>query len=153
MIILTTSQVKEIADHLDCGLKCYYNRKTNEIKAILDFDNNPGADEEPWQDLIDEIEEHFEDYLVFEQMSSNESFQMMMAFVNEVEDESLRKRLVWALNRSHPFRNFKDEIDYNSEYREGWFKFKKNKYIEYVKLTILEYNQNDVLNLNEKGQA
>ena len=153
MIILSTTQIKEIADQLDCGLKCFYNRKTNEIKEILDFDNNPGADEEVWQDLLDEIEEHFEDYFVFEQMSSNESFQVMVAFVNEVEDETFRKRLVWALNRSHPFRNFKDEIDYNGEYRERWFKFKEDKYIDYVKKKILEYNQIEALNLDEKGQA
>ena len=153
MIILSTSQIKEIADHLDCGLKCYYNRKTNEIKAIPDFDKSIYVDTEIWQDLIDEIEEHFEDYFVFEQMSSSESFQVMIAFVNEVEDESFRKRLVFALNRSHPFRKFKDEIDFNGEYRERWFKLKEEKYIEYVKMAILEHNQIEILNLDEKGQA
>jgi hypothetical protein len=153
MIILSTSQIKEIANHLDCGLKCYYNRKTNEIQAIPDFDNSVFVEKETWQDLIDEIDEHFEDYFLFEQMSSSGSFQVMIEFVNEVEDESFRKRLVFALNRSHPFRNFKDEIDSNSEYRERWFKFKEDKYIENIKLTILEYNQIEVLNLFEKGQA
>ena len=77
----------------------------------------------------------------------------MIAFVNEVEDESFRKRLVFALNRSHPFRKFKDEIDFNGEYRKRWFKLKEEKYIEYVKMTILEHNQIEVLNLDEKGQA
>ena len=153
MIILSTNQIKEIADHLDCGMKCFYNKKTNEIKAIQDFDKSIYVDTEIWQDLIDEIEEHFEDYFVFEQMSSSESFQVMIAFVNEVEDESFRKRLVFALNRSHPFRKFKDEIDFNGEYRERWFKLKEEKYIEYVKMAILEHNQIEILNLDEKGQA
>jgi len=153
MIILSTNQIKEIADHLDCGMKCFYNKKTNEIKAIQDFDKSIFVDKEIWQDLIDEIDEHFEDYFVFEQMSSSESFQVMIAFVNEVEDESFRKRLVFALNRSHPFRKFKDEIDFNGEYRKRWFKLKEEKYIEYVKMTILEHNQIEVLNLDEKGQA
>ena len=153
MIILSTSQIKEIADHLDCGMKCFYNKMTNEIKAIQDFDKSIFVDKEIWQDLIDEIDEHFEDYFVFEQMSSSESFQVMIAFVNEVEDESFRKRLVFALNRSHPFRKFKDEIDFNGEYRERWFKLKEEKYIEYVKMAILEHNQIEVLNLDEKGQA
>ena len=153
MIVLTKSQIKEIADHLDCGLKCYYNKKTDEIVAILDFDQNPGADEEVWQDLINEVENHFEDYFLFEQMSSSEGYQVIIEFVNEIEDESLRERLVLALEKKHPFRNFKDEIDFNGDYREMWFKFKSDKYIEYVKKQILEYNQLEALNLDQKGQA
>jgi len=141
MLKLTEQQIKEIADLLDSGLICYYNKETHEIKEILDFESNEYADTEVWQEIIDEIEENSEDYFEFERMSSNEFFRVMEEFIDEVENEELKKRLVWALSRNHPFRNFKDEIDYNGEYRERWFEFKLGKYIEFVEHQILEYNQ------------
>jgi hypothetical protein len=152
MIDLTKEQIKEIADNLDSGLKCYYNKITHELKEILDFDANPGADEEPWQEMIDEIEENYSDYVVFEQMGSRESFNVMEDFIEEVDNIEFKKRLSWALSRSHPFRNFKDEIDYQGEYRERWFKFKTGKYIEYVEKQILEYNELEEFRKNEEGQ-
>ncbi len=36
---LTEKQIKEIADNLDSGMKCYYNQKTGETKTIIDFDS------------------------------------------------------------------------------------------------------------------
>lgn len=46
---LTDEQIREIADNLDAGLKCFYNLKTGEIKTLLNFDNWAGADMEPWE--------------------------------------------------------------------------------------------------------
>ena len=30
-------QIEEIADGLDCGFRCFYHRKTGEIKTVLNF--------------------------------------------------------------------------------------------------------------------
>jgi hypothetical protein len=152
MLELTEQQIKEIADLLDSGLVCYYNKITHEIKEILDFENNEYTDTEVWQELINEIEEHSDQYFKFERMSSQESFGIMAEFIDEVENEELKNRLAWALNRNHPFRNFKDEIDYNGEYRERWVKFKAGKYFEHVENQILEYNQLEGIRENEEEQ-
>ena len=116
MLILTNTQIKNIAENLDAGMKCFYNKKTNEVKEVIDFENNEDADKELWQDLIDEIELNFEDYYIFERMTSSESFLVMADFVNKIEEEAIRKRLVWIMNRNHPFRNFKAEIENNGDY-------------------------------------
>ena len=39
MIKLADQQIKEIAENLDCGMKCFFNKQTGEIKTLLDFDN------------------------------------------------------------------------------------------------------------------
>ena len=39
MINLTKDQIKEIAEQLDCGMRCYINKETGEIKTTPDFDN------------------------------------------------------------------------------------------------------------------
>jgi hypothetical protein len=152
MITLSKDQIKKIADFLDSGLKCYYNKITHEIKEILDFDST-GADTEGWEDLIEELDEHFENYVEFEKMSSHESFKVMVDFTNEVvDDETFRKRLIWALNRPHSYRNFKNEIDFQGgEYRQKWFKFKGEKYIEYVERQILELNEMAEFRANEEA--
>lgn len=151
MIKVSKEQIKEIADLLDSGLKCYYNLKTHEVLSIIDFDTNYYADPTDWEDIINELEDNYADYFEFERMTSRESFQVMEDFIDEIQDEALRKRLVWSLNRSHPFRNFKDEIDYNGEYREAWFQFKQAKYIEHVENIIHRYNQLEEFNKNEKN--
>jgi hypothetical protein len=150
MITLTEEQIKEIADNLDAGLKCFYNKLTFEIKEILDFDSHPGADEEPWQEIIDEIDEHFDDYVVFEPMENYESFRIMEEFADSVNDKALKGSLFTVLSRKHPFRNFKNIIDNSGEYRQMWFEFKGNKYIEYVKQQLQVFNRREEENREEQ---
>lgn len=139
---LSEEQIKSIAEELEAGFKVYLNIETKEIKSIIDFDNNYDADTEPWEEDIKEIEEKFDKYLEFEKMDSRESFQVMEEFVVTVEDEELRKKLELGLSLSKPFRNFKDIIDGENEYRKNWFAFKSAKYIEYVKEQLESYNNN-----------
>lgn len=44
------------------------------------------------------------------------------------------------LNRSKPFSNFKWIIDNSGDYRQKWFDFKNQKYIEWVEEKISELN-------------
>lgn len=37
---LTEEQIKSIAEELEAGFEVYLNIETNEIKSIIDFDNN-----------------------------------------------------------------------------------------------------------------
>jgi wyosine [tRNA(Phe)-imidazoG37] synthetase (radical SAM superfamily) len=130
---LNDKQIEEIADNLDSGMKCFYNLKTGEIKTIINFDNWIGADKEPWEEDINEIENNLDNYVEFEGLSTQESFRIMADFAENVDNNSLQERLVNALNKSKPFGNFKWQIDNSGDYRQEWFNFKKARYIDWVK--------------------
>lgn len=129
----TEKQIEEIADNLDCGMRCYYNLKTGDLKTIIDFDSWIDADEEPWDKDLKEIEENWSDYIEFEGMTSNDSFKIMTDFADNIDNKKIQDKLYNALNKSKPFRNFKWQIDNSADYRQQWFDFKKIRYIQLVK--------------------
>ena len=137
---LTEEQIESIADELDSGLKVFVNIETLEIKTIIDFDSFYDADPEPWEKDIEEIEENYDKYFMFEKMDARESIWVMEEFTETVGDEKLRDRLELCLQLSKPFRNFKDVINCAGDYRKQWFKFKKENYIDFVKEQLLRYN-------------
>jgi len=129
---LSKKAIKEIAENLDCGMVCYVHIETKEVKSIIDLDNIY-ADEELWREDIDEIEKNWDKYLKIDKMPSREAFQLMEDFTEQVSNKEIRNRLVYALNRNRPFKNFKYEVDYNEDVRQHWFKFKAYRYEEWVK--------------------
>jgi len=135
-MVLTDVQIREIADCMESGMKCYYNRLTGDIKTIIDFDSWIYADEELWEEDLNEIDEHFGDYFVFENMTSNDSFNLMADFVDVVDDSKIQSKLINALNKPKPFSNFKRAIDVSGDYRQQWFEFKTSRYIDWVKEQI-----------------
>ena len=140
---LTEEKIREIAENLDVGLRCFYHLKTGEIEATPDF-NQPdwfGQDTEPWQETLDKLDENWGDYFEFEKMTSHESFEVMADFAETVDNKKLQDRLYRALNKSKPFRNFKWEIDNSGEYRQKWFDFKNQRLIEFVKDQIEQHNR------------
>ena len=129
---LSNKKIKEIAEKLDCGMICYINLKTNEIQSIIDLNDLYLEEEEHWKEDLDE-EEDWESYIKIEKMPSRDAFLIMEDFTDQVSNKEIRNRLIYALNRSKPFKNFKYEVDYNEEVREKWFKFKAYRYEEWVK--------------------
>ena len=127
---LTDNQIREIAELLECGLQCYVHKPTDTIEYHPDIDEM--FDPEPWQDLIDKIEENWDDYERFEKMDSSQAFRVMEDFVDSIDPNETKKRLEYALSRPKPFRNFKYEID-QSKYRQTWFDFRLNANINWVK--------------------
>lgn len=140
MIKLADIQIKEIADNLDSGMRCFYNKKTKEIKYVLNFDNWIGADEEPWEEDLKEIENNWDYFIEFECMTSNDSFNVMADFIDTVDNQKLQGKLITALNKSKPFQNFKWVIDNSGDYRQHWFDFKNSRYIDWIN------NQLDLIN-------
>lgn len=140
MINLTKDQIKEIAEQLDCGNRCYINKETGDIKTTPDFDNGY-ADEELLADVLAELEENWDKYIQIEKMESHESFDLMADFADSVDSRELRDSLINALNRKHPFRNFKWIVDNSGPYRQKWFAFKNQRLIEWVKdqLEVLDF--------------
>jgi hypothetical protein len=74
-------------------------------------------DTEAWQEELDKLEENFLDYKQIEAMESNDSFSVMENFANQVNDARLQEKIFNALNRKHPFREFKFVIDNSGECR------------------------------------
>jgi len=149
MIKLTGQQIKNIAEELECGMRCYYNKKTGEIKSVMDVDKHAYGDTEFWEDAAQEIEDHYDDYVEFEGMESFDSFKIMEDFANRIEDFGLKSALFGALSRKHPFRNFKNIIDNSGPYRQEWFDFKSQRYIEWVKDIIATHNRREEEDIDE----
>lgn len=129
---LKDEEIKSIAEDLDCGMKVYINKETGEIKSIIDPNDLYFVDDEFPDENLKDIENNYDKYFEIDKMDSRESFRVMEEFVDNLEDIELKKKLDLGLSLSKPFRNFKDIIDSETEYRERWFQFKNQKYIEYV---------------------
>ena len=99
------------------------------------------ADEELWADVLEELEENWDKYIQIEKMESYESFNLMADFAESVDSKELRESLINALNKKHPFRNFKWVVDNSGPYRQKWFDFKNHRLIEWVKdqLEVLDF--------------
>ncbi len=140
MINLTNDQIKEIAEQLDCGMRCYINKETGEIISVLNFESWQTDDREPWEDVLNELEEHWDKYIEIERMESHESFEIMADFANSADSRELRNSLINALNKKHPFQNFKWVVDNSGPYRQKWFNFKNQCLIEWVEKKLDEIN-------------
>jgi len=140
MINLTNDQIKEIAEQLDCGMRCYINKETGEIKSVLNFESWQTDDRESWEDVLNELEENWDKYIEIERMESHESFEIMADFAENVDSRELRDSLINALNKKHPFQNFKWVVDNSGQYRQKWFDFKNLKYLEWVENKLDEIN-------------
>lgn len=105
MLNPSKDQIKEIAEELDCGMRCYINKESGEIKTVLNFESWQTDDREPWEDVLNELEENWDKYVEIERMESRESFEIMADFAENVDSRDLRDSLINALNRKHPFQN------------------------------------------------
>jgi hypothetical protein len=140
MINLTKDQIKQIAEQLDCGMRCYINKETGEIKTVLNFESWQTDDREPWEDVLNELDENWDKYFEIERMESHESFKIMADFTETVDSRELCDELINALNRKHPFQNFKWVVDNSGPYRQKWFDFKNQRNIEWVENKLDEIN-------------
>ncbi|NJW54542.1 hypothetical protein, partial [Salinimicrobium oceani] len=92
-----------MAELLLCGQICFLNIRTGE------FDYHPSEmdffpdEDNPWQEVIDKIENNWDDYIRIEPMNSNQSYAVMETFADQLEADGFRKKLLTALNRPKPF--------------------------------------------------
>lgn len=128
---LSKEQIKGIAEELDAGMKVFINKENLEIKSVLDWDNLMD-DTGFWENELETIYNEWSDFIILEKLESREAFQIMEEFIDEVDDELMKNNLLKILDRKSPFANFKMEVE-TSEYRQKWFDFKLQKYIEYLK--------------------
>lgn len=144
MIKLTEEQISDIAQDLEAGLKCFIHKVTGEVKTLPDeLNGNMEIDEELWQDVIDEIDNDEENFIVIEGMDSRESYMLMEKFIDTLEDKQIAARLSNAINVPKPFHTFRYELNYSDEYLKKWYAFKSQQMIEWVKKHLLLNSGNE----------
>jgi len=143
MIKLSEQQIKEIASILDCGLTCFIDRKTGQVKNVLNAENLEISEDGSWENVLRDSGNTGYDYLEINPMPPRDAFLIMEDFVETIGNMDLQIRLSNTLNKKHPFKNFKWEIDRSGDYRQKWFDFKETKIIDWVR------NYLDKLDLKE----
>lgn len=131
---LTDKHIRQIAEELECGMICFFHKESGEIAYHPD-PLSPYFDPEPWEEIMDKIEEDSDNYIRFDNMDSSRGFRVMEDFALSIDDEHFREVLLRCLSRSKPFRNFKYQID-SSDYRQDWFDFRTQAYVNWVKEQI-----------------
>jgi hypothetical protein len=132
----TEEQIKQIAEEMDCGMRCFFNIKTGEVKTVLNPDDCYDDVDGFWAKELEEIENDGDNYYEFFSPESRDSFNIMAEFTSSVKDPSLQSKLAASLRGPKPFRNFKAMVDQAGKYRDEWFAFKNRWYIEWVKAQI-----------------
>ncbi len=132
MPTFTKEQIKEIADQLDCGFRAFYHKQNGELIFVPNTEKNFSMDTEAWEEELDKLDENYLDYKEVHAMESNDSFTVMEDFAEQVNNKKLQEDLFNALNRKHPFREFKFLIDNSGVNRNSWFDFKNKRYYDWV---------------------
>ena len=138
---LSPETIKEIAEQLDMGMKCYYHIQTGELEYYPDeLKGHAGFDEELWEESINKVEENYQEYIRFEGMESHESFGIMEDFISMISEEKILRRFEDAIGYRKPFQNFKQLLLSYPDLREQWFAYKDRRFIEFVKEQVEVYN-------------
>jgi hypothetical protein len=126
--------VKKIAEANDCGFVCFFNPDTGEIEEAMpewleEPESHEDATQEDWEDMYSF--ENWDQVITINPPETHESFNIMEDFAQHRVKGFLQDELLSALNRSRPFRNFKNLID-ESDYRQDWFAYKQLRLEERV---------------------
>lgn len=122
----------DIIDLLDDGEIVYLHRQTHEI---LSYPDPQRWSESEYIDLIESVKARAaaepDMFVVIDPPEPRDSFHIMEDFIFTVDDETLRNRLLEALNSKKPFRYFRATVE-DSPAREAWFDFKDARMKEWL---------------------
>ena len=108
MLKISLETIKEIAEQLDCGMKCFYHLPTGELVTYPDELKWGGeVDEEAWGEDMAKVEENFHEYVAFTAMESHESFRVMEDFIETIPEKDVREKFENIIQRKKPFQQFK----------------------------------------------
>jgi hypothetical protein len=137
---LTRDKLKEIADDLDMGMCCFYNKVTGEVESYpkdLEFSGL----EDDWEDTVSKIESNPGNYYEFEAMNSSQAFKVMMDFTSEITHMPTHNKFMNALSWKKSFSNFNNLLQSYPDLREEWFTYKNRKSLTFVKAQVDEFNE------------
>jgi cellulose biosynthesis protein BcsQ len=136
-------KIKEIAEQLDCGLRAFIHRTTEQLLFVPDEDYLTDIDPDIWGEELEQLENNMEDYYEIEKWSSREAFKIMNDFANQVSDIKFQNQLFDVLKKNKPFREFKFVIDHSGDFREAWFDFKNKCEQDFVARQLNQLNSAD----------
>ena len=119
--MVTISKIIDGLEMVDDMTDCYYNPEKDEI-----FLSNIGEYEDLTEDEIDEL---FEASIILPTQHEINEYQIMVDFIETIDDVKLYNQLCIAINGPGAFRRFKDTC-INFEIIEDWYKFRDKKYKE-----------------------
>jgi hypothetical protein len=128
----TTGNIKEIAEQLECGFRAFIHKTTWQLLFVPDESNLTDIDLDPWNEELEQLENNFTDYIEIDKWTSDEAFEIMGEFADQVSENKLQSRLFDALRKNKPFREFKFVIDNSGDSRQQWFDFKNKSQQDYV---------------------
>lgn len=111
MPTFTKQQVKEISEQIDCGFQAFYHKQMGSLIFVPNTNRNLEMDTSAWSDELAQLRKSFQDYQEIYPMYRSDSFKVMTDFIQQLDDTILQSRLVEAVNRKKPFREFKFVID------------------------------------------
>ena len=133
METLNDQQIKEIAEQLDIGFRCFFNVKTREIVSVPDLLENPDYESEYFEDELEKLAFYADQFIEIEKPSSRDSFDVMLGFTDELTGyKELKEKLMNALEGKQPFSNFNFLIDHSGIYRQQWFDYKNDQLKKWV---------------------
>jgi len=124
--------LKEIAEYLDAGMLCFYNKTNGKLETYPEGLEDSGL-EDDWAEVTGKIEASPDDYLQIEKMNSVEAFEIMENFINSINHIPAHNKFIDAISHKKPFAHFNDMLPYYPDLREQWFAYKLQNYIEFVK--------------------
>lgn len=127
-LTLPEKLVTEIAQSVDSGYMCFVNLKNQEIIKISgQILENPDEIEETFNMSYGEFSEKYlfnQDVLTVKPLESHDTFDIMINFVDQLQDQRLKSKLDEILGKRHPFAHFRDAVDH-SEFKDNWLNFKQ----------------------------
>ena len=77
-------------------------------------------------------------YVRIEQIPSNEAYEFMSDFADEIADSRIRDMLQYALRGNLPFRRFKESLSRFPNERERWYQYESRRRRGYIELWARE---------------
>lgn len=132
--MVSLEKIIEGLEMVDNIVDCYYDPEKDEI-----FLSNIGEYEELTEDEIDEL---FEKSIILPTKYEINEYQIMVGFIDTIDNEKLKIELQTLIQGKGAFRRFKDYC-FESNIIQDWYKYKEQKYkeiaIEWCKQNELEY--------------
>lgn len=112
-------------------MSSYLNLETGEVLMLVE--GNPDDDAQRNHALAEP-----DVYVLIDPASSREQYRWMERFVASVEDETLRERLIIAIDGKGAFRRFKDVLLHYPGERERWFTYRSDLLHAFINVWLEE---------------
>jgi len=131
-VIASNWYINLIAQSLDCGMVCFVNPNTYELKDVPhDFLCGMYHDES-LQEVVNRVDQ-WEKYITIDLPARNESVEIMRSFVDKyIPKGRLQDELKNALALRRPDKNFNRIVE-TSDYHKKWVSYNRRQMMKYIR--------------------